>query len=267
MSETTTSDRALPKLFVLGLSLWGIAPVFGYAADDPAAKKTASNSATPNQEAAKAFERFRKQAIEFQQSGKITEAIAAGEKAVEVASRINGENSQTVAGWEDWLGLLHNQQADWPAAHKAYERALAIRTKLYGDNHWRVTDARWQMQTVDLLSRLTAAQRADLSQSDELMRQVRKPTVAGGDKQVISIAARAREIRQRLLGNEHPLTAESGAWLAYWYDRAGKFAEAEPFYRQALETRKKLLGLEHPETADLLNDLGQIGRASCRERV
>ena len=47
------------------------------------------------------------------------------------------------------------------------------------------------------------------------------------------------------------------------YDQ-GKYAEAEPLYREALEGYRRELGDAHPRT---LASINKIGRASCRERV
>src|SRR2546430_12365263 len=54
----------------------------------------------------------------------------------------------------------------------------------------------------------------------------------------------------------------------------GDYAGAEPLYREALHIRLKLRGPEHTEVATTLTNLamllvrkGEIGRASCRERV
>ena len=46
---------------------------------------------------------------------------------------------------------------------------------------------------------------------------------------------RALEIRERVLGPDHPDTATSLNNLAILYDNQGRYEEAEPLYKRALE--------------------------------
>ena len=54
----------------------------------------------------------------------------------------------------------------------------------------------------------------------------------------------------------------------------GKFAEAEPYYREALEKRRRVLGEEHPDTlvsinnmATLLEKQGRLDEAELLQRA
>ncbi|NET69787.1 MAG: CHAT domain-containing protein [Sphaerospermopsis sp. SIO1G2] len=69
------------------------------------------------------------------------------------------------------------------------------------------------------------------------------------------MAERALQMRKRLLGDEHPQVATSMNNLALLYSSQGRYAEAEPLYRQALEMTKRLLGDEHPDVATSMNNL------------
>ena len=76
-----------------------------------------------------------------------------------------------------------------------------------------------------------------------------------------SMHRQALEIREKLLGNEHPDVATSLNNLARVLGEQGKLAEAEAMQRKALAMRKKLLGDEHPDVAislDYLADALQI---------
>ena len=72
---------------------------------------------------------------------------------------------------------------------------------------------------------------------------------------------RALAIREKLLGPEHPDTAQSlnnlGALLRAQSDLAG----ARPYYERALAIGEKVLGPEHPDTATSLANLGVLLRA------
>jgi len=50
------------------------------------------------------------------------------------------------------------------------------------------------------------------------------------------------------LDEVHPSTLTSANNLATLLQDQGKFAEAEPLFRQALEGRRRVLGDTHPET-------------------
>ncbi|MEE9128843.1 MAG: serine/threonine-protein kinase [Phycisphaerales bacterium] len=66
---------------------------------------------------------------------------------------------------------------------------------------------------------------------------------------------RARELRRRVLGEEHPQTLGSMGSLANLYSNQGRYDEAEPLYLQTLEIRKRVLGQEHPSTLASMNNL------------
>ena len=54
--------------------------------------------------------------------------------------------------------------------------------------------------------------------------------------------------------------AESVNNLANLYSDMGRYAEAEPLYRQSLEIREKKLGYDHPHVAASLNNLANLYR-------
>ncbi len=65
---------------------------------------------------------------------------------------------------------------------------------------------------------------------------------------------RARMLRRRELGEEHPHTLTSMTNLAALYMKQGRFDEAEPLYLKTLEIMKRILGEEHPSTlASMVN--------------
>ena len=65
-------------------------------------------------------------------------------------------------------------------------------------------------------------------------------------------------IRQAVLGERHPDTAESLNNLAELLRSQGDSAAAKPLYEQALAIRKAALGERHPDTATSLNNLAGL---------
>lgn len=76
--------------------------------------------------------------------------------------------------------------------------------------------------------------------------------------------ARALDIRERILGPDHPNTAKSLNSLAGLYKVQGKYAEAAPLYGKALAIDEKTLGSEHPSIALGLGNLALINYALDR---
>ena len=74
---------------------------------------------------------------------------------------------------------------------------------------------------------------------------------------------RALEIRETVLGHEHPNTAESLNNLALLLRDQGKYEVARPLFERALEIRERVLGPDHPETAESLNNLAMLLRETA----
>jgi tetratricopeptide (TPR) repeat protein len=62
---------------------------------------------------------------------------------------------------------------------------------------------------------------------------------------------RALAIREKMLGPDHPHTAQSLNNLALLYHSQGKYEQAEPLYQRALAIDEKALGAEHPTTVTI----------------
>jgi tetratricopeptide (TPR) repeat protein len=70
------------------------------------------------------------------------------------------------------------------------------------------------------------------------------------------LMVKALEIRERVLGSDHPLTIESLNNLATVAYAQHRLADAEHLVRQAVSRARRVWGDEHPETASQLNNLG-----------
>lgn len=79
--------------------------------------------------------------------------------------------------------------------------------------------------------------------------------LAGDFKSSQDTHARALEIRERVLGSEHPDVARSLSNLANAYDEDGEHDIALPLFARAATLSKKALGPEHPDYAAILSNL------------
>jgi tetratricopeptide (TPR) repeat protein len=83
------------------------------------------------------------------------------------------------------------------------------------------------------------------------------------------IFERVLAIREKVLGPEHPDTAQSLNDFATLLRLEGNRVGAQPLLERALAIREKVLGPEHPDTAQSLNNLGLFlleGRDTVRAR-
>jgi CHAT domain-containing protein/tetratricopeptide (TPR) repeat protein len=199
--------------------------------------------------------RLMRQANQLQSVGRLSDAIATGERATEQARIAGGDVSESAASVQDWLAPLYESHEDWSAARKARETSLSIRRALYGDKNWRVTDARLAVEDVELRMQLSPEQRRELADSDQLTSQAVALRRMGEAGQGIELANRALEIRRRLLGPEHSQVAMVLNQLGTLYGSLKQNAQAENSYRQALEICRKILFENHPNTAQCLQSL------------
>jgi tetratricopeptide (TPR) repeat protein len=71
-------------------------------------------------------------------------------------------------------------------------------------------------------------------------------------------ARRSLEIHRRIVGDEHPDTAQAKNNLGAILRALGRADEARPLYEEALRTRRALLGSDHPDVAETLNNLAGL---------
>ncbi|KAI5777283.1 hypothetical protein EDC01DRAFT_624203 [Geopyxis carbonaria] len=83
-----------------------------------------------------------------------------------------------------------------------------------------------------------------------------------------------RELRENILGPEHPDTLASMNYLSFTFGSLGRYGEAEKLAKLVLDLRKKVLGPEHPDTlasmgslAWTFKNLGRYGEAEKLEKL
>jgi tetratricopeptide (TPR) repeat protein len=69
---------------------------------------------------------------------------------------------------------------------------------------------------------------------------------------------RAWEIREEVIGHEHPDTLISVSDLGLVLSRQGKYKESEAMHRRVLKAREKVFGREHYSTLTSVNNLGLV---------
>jgi CHAT domain-containing protein/Tfp pilus assembly protein PilF len=100
------------------------------------------------------------------------------------------------------------------------------------------------------------------TEEDRALQEVRKLNAeflrlyrAGEYDKALPPAERALEIRERVLGPDHPDVGASLNNLALTYYGKSNFAKAEPLHQRALAIREKAFGPEHPDVVNSLSNL------------
>ena len=86
----------------------------------------------------------------------------------------------------------------------------------------------------------------------------------GDWKNAKELGIKVMNMREKLLGEEHPHTLSGMAHLAMTYRNQGRWNEAEQLQIQVMDMRKKLLGAEHPNTLSSMANLGVTYRYQGR---
>ena len=80
----------------------------------------------------------------------------------------------------------------------------------------------------------------------------------GDYPKALEFLTKALDIREKVLGKEHPSTALSYDNIGSVYSTMGDYPKALEFLTKALEINEKVLGKEHPDTANSYNNIGYV---------
>jgi tetratricopeptide (TPR) repeat protein len=130
------------------------------------------------------------------------------------------------------IGGVYLELGEYQKSEKMHREALALRRKVFGNEHRDVAFSLDRLATV-------------------LMETGRLPESEAMFRKVV-------ELDRRLFGNEHPkvATALNNLAIVLFYEH--KLAEAESLQRENLEITRKTLGPEHSEMAAALHNLADV---------
>ena len=210
-------------LACLTLVLPAVPRAFGQA---PAASKPSPPLTAQQQERLKERDQLAKQAVQLRSHGKLPEAIQAAEAMLAIERQVLGQTSEDAIGSLKLLARLHQDREDWAAAREACQEVLNLRNKTLPKDHWQVADARWALDNIETLARLSDRDRRRLREADRLIQQVKELYVRGKYSEAMGPTRQALTIREALLGRRHPDLFESlnalGSLLAW----QGNYGEA-----------------------------------------
>jgi len=154
--------------------------------------------------------------------GSFTEAIDMSRAALDVQTKILGQEHEATLSGMGLVGLVYNLGGQWDKAEELEVQVMKTMKRLLGKEH---------LDTLTSIANLasTYTRQGRWKEAEELQLQV-------------------MEIRKRVLGKEHPSTLASIANLASTYWDQGRWKEAEELQVQVMEATKRVLGKEHLDT-------------------
>ena len=135
----------------------------------------------------------------------------------------------------DSIGLVYHNQMDYKTALRWYEKALAVREKVLGEEH---SDTAKSYDNIGLIHH---------NQRDY--------------DGALEWYGKALAIREKALGKEHPDTVKTYDSIGLIHRDQGDYEGALEWYGKALAIREKVLGKEHPDTVRTYKDTESVNKA------
>ena len=213
----------------------------------------------------------------YKDLGLYPDAQPHAERAVELRTKVQGQEHQdTLTAMSD-LAELYVDQGKLPAALALHTKVLESRRRILGPEHpatlmsmegvavvyekqgqWSQAEA-IQSQALEISRRVLGEEHADTLQAmvDLAIIHVRERQLP----QAEALDAKAVQILTRVRGAEHPETLTAMNNLAQVYYQEGNDADAEALQSHTLEVRRRILGEDHPDTLESMNNLAVIYKA------
>ncbi len=177
-------------------------------------------------------------------------SIVVEQRGMDLLVRVLGADGKAIA---DFDAELRNQGKE--AVELIAETAGSYRLVVEAKGANSLT-GNYQIHFVEL--RAATERDRSLQEARQLLAESANLLRTGKFKQALSSGERALEIRERLLGAEHPNVASTLNNLASIYRNQGEFDKALELQQRALSIVEKTMGTEHPNVASALNGLATI---------
>jgi hypothetical protein len=168
---------------------------------------------------------------------------------------LQGDDANKAAELEERVVQLW-QAGKWAEALRAAEELLELRRKVQGKDHWEAVDAHWQVEALRAVQRQSKELQVEYAALPEQLRQGAALLARGRYREAQPLLEKVLAIHRKVLGEEHPDTAQSINNVASTLNSQGKYAAAAEGHRKALAIRRKVLGDENPHTATSYDNLG-----------
>ncbi len=167
---------------------------------------------------------------------------------------LTGEDANTAATLDKRIAELAGNDK-YAEAVKAAEELAALRTRVQGEDHWQIRDARLLVRLFKGMETLPEAEREKIREADQANNQGAMYFSQRKYADAQPLFVKALTIRRKVLGEDSLQTAVSYDNLASNLDAQGKHAEAQPLFEKALAIYRRTPGEEHPHTATCYHNL------------
>jgi tetratricopeptide (TPR) repeat protein len=191
-------------------------------------------------------DKFEQQANALGAQGKTAEAIRAAEAMLAIECEVLGRTSDDAVRSIKLLAQLNADREDWTAARKAWTEVLAMWTRKLGKNNEEVTEARWALEKIDTLTRLSDHDRGRVKEAVHLDRRAKELFARGKVNEAVAMLREVAGIRKELLGDLAPEYVSSLLNLGVALRNQGKGDEALGCYTRAMQISQEICGNSHP---------------------
>ncbi len=211
------------------------------------------------------------EALDEAAAGRLGEAVALAEAALELQERELGPEHGAVAIPLHVLGELWMQRDDLARARRYFERALAIRERTLASTHADIRKSLKSLADVCQRQRDFTGAIAHLERLLPLMEMAESEEVAqtkvklgsllndcGRSREARKILREAVDLLEAAAGEEHPATAEALNQLGGAELDLGNPEEARRCYTRALKVCEEHWGPDHPAVARAVNSLAML---------
>lgn len=168
----------------------------------------------------------------LRRAGKLREAFAQIQRALEIREKILGQDHTEVATTLDTVAFFYFSMGDYAKCESLLQRALEIKEKKLEPNHPDIA------QTLNSFG-LVLNDKGDYARAETFYQ-------------------RALQIREKSLGANHPGVANTLNGLASLYSNTADYTKAEPLFLRSLEINEKVFGKESEDAAIALNNLALL---------
>jgi tetratricopeptide (TPR) repeat protein len=135
------------------------------------------------------------------------------------------------------------------------EKLARLRQERQGKEHWQAVNARFTAEALRLALRSSKKDQDAYAASLDWQSRAAFLEQKGRHREALPLREQVRDIRRKVLGEEHPDTASSYNNVAFNLNAQGRYNEAAEVYQKALAICRKVLGEEHPDTAYSYNSV------------
>src|SRR5215813_8576746 len=172
------------------------------------------------------------------------------QQGIDVVARLSGPDGQQIAEFDLESRSQGRELASLVAeADGAYRLTVRPKQKNAPTGGYEIR--------VEELRAATENDRA-LHESRKLYKKAIDLSGTGKYDEALPYFEGALEIRERMLGPDHPDVIQAINGLATIYYYKGEYSKAEPLFQRALAIREKSLGPEHTDVAQSLNNLANL---------